>query len=255
MQALSILSMPHSFVDIDGFAPIHVNLDLDFNAKNNKDQIRHDLVENLGDQQEFSFASTDSQGTLSFADEIFDNGRIRPIFPSFDQSFLFTTTPGDVTSPLRPPLKKLFIEQCNKFCSKPSGTLRESDNDPLQNKSMVEVEASSKRCKKSNSTGFSKLWRFRRGLSRRSNSDGKDAFVFLNSPMPVMSDEKRVENAIVKKGKGEKPKKALSAHEKLYVMNRTRKESNKRKSFLPYRQQLVGLFANVNGFSRNLHPF
>lgn len=32
-------------------------------------------------------------------------------------------------------------------------------------------------------------------------------------------------------------------------------DHNKRKSFLPYRPDLVGLFANVNGLGRNLRPF
>ena len=47
-----------------------------------------------------------------------------------------------------------------------------------------------------------------------------------------------------------------SAHEKLYMMNRKRKrkESDTRRLFLPYKQQLVGFSTNVNGFSRILHP-
>ncbi|KAJ1412072.1 hypothetical protein SESBI_20713 [Sesbania bispinosa] len=248
MQSLSILSMPHSFLDSDDFTSMSGKLNLDFNTKHEKHQFHQDLEENSEEQQQFSFACTDHQGTLIFADEIFDNGQIRPIIPIFDQFILSTTTHNDATSPLQPPLKKIFVEQHNNFHLELSSISKESHNEPLQNTIMMEVEASNEWCKKSNSTGFSKLWRFRQDLKLRSNSDSKDAFIFLNPSVPVRSNEVKEENIIVKNGKGKKHKKVLSALEKLYVMNRKRKESNKRRSFLPYKQRLVGLFTNVNGF-------
>ncbi|PQM41744.1 uncharacterized protein Pyn_11453 [Prunus yedoensis var. nudiflora] len=57
------------------------------------------------------------------------------------------------------------------------------------------------------------------------------------------------------KGKAKKAETVSSAHEKHYVMNRAKKEEDKRRSYLPYRQGLVGFFTNVNGLSRNVHPF
>jgi hypothetical protein len=33
------------------------------------------------------------------------------------------------------------------------------------------------------------------------------------------------------------------------------KEGDKRRSYLPYRPDLVGFLSNVNGVGRNLHPF
>lgn len=251
MQALSNLHMPHSFLNLDDVTPIPSKHGIDHFSV--QEQIHQDRAENF---EEFGFTCIDPQGTLIFADEIFDNGQIRPIYPTiFNQSLLFTATHDNDTSHLRPPLKKLFVEQHKDFDSKSCDILKEPLNDqPSQNMTIVEVEALNECCKKSNSTGFSKLWRFRRDLKLRSSSDGKDAFVSFNPPVPTESNKTKGENITVKKRKVGKNK-TLSAHEKFYLANRMRKESNKQKSFLPYKQQLLGLFTNVNGLSRNLHPF
>ncbi|XP_015879201.3 uncharacterized protein LOC107415395 [Ziziphus jujuba] len=133
------------------------------------------------------------------------------------------------------------------------------------------VPESPGQCKKSKSTGSSsKRWRIR-DLLRRSNSDGKDSFVFLT---PLSSSKKmevadnnnnRVEklNKETKSsgsgtgargGKG-KAKAVENAHEVFYVKNRKLKEEDKRRSFLPYRQDLVGFFANVNAMGKGFPPF
>ncbi|XP_041011298.1 uncharacterized protein LOC121255073 [Juglans microcarpa x Juglans regia] len=112
----------------------------------------------------------------------------------------------------------------------------------------------------------------------RSNSDGHDAFVFLSQPSGnakprnetstakknenVNKNEKAGRVGVEKAKPNEKAKAkgvrgsgetASSAHERHYVKNRAKKEGEKRKSYLPYKQ--VGFFTNVNGFSRNVHPF
>ncbi|KAK1410123.1 hypothetical protein QVD17_36656 [Tagetes erecta] len=96
------------------------------------------------------------------------------------------------------------------------------------------------KCKKSGSTGSgSKRWRIRH-LLRRSNSEGK------------------VPPAVEKKCDGEGLKVAVklkpSIHELLYVQQRGKKEDGKRKTYLPYRKELVGFFTNVNGSGLKL-PF
>lgn len=247
MQALSILSVPHPFLDPGDFFPISAKHDPHCNIRQD---VNNDDEENT-EEQEFTFTCTYPQGTLIFADEIFEDGKIRPIFHAFDQSLLFTNEKNISTSPL----KKLFVEQRSSFCTKPIGVSKEPLNEPSQNMTLVEVPASHDICTKSNSTGFSKLRRFRRDLKLRSNSDGKDAFVFLNPNNHAKPNGTKVENVSVKKGNGGKCKSTSSAHEKLYVMNRMRKESNKRRSFLPYKQHLVGFFSSVNIFSKNIHPF
>ncbi|KAE9607088.1 hypothetical protein Lalb_Chr09g0326361 [Lupinus albus] len=107
---------------------------------------------------------------------------------------------------------------------------------------------------KSNSTGFSKLWRFKEHMLR-SNSDGKDTFVLIQ-PAAAKAEKARsgeVRNVVVKKVKGKTT--SSSAHEKNYVMYRAKKENEKHKSYLPYKQDLFGFFANANGFTRNVHPY
>ncbi|XP_076928985.1 uncharacterized protein LOC143593152 [Bidens hawaiensis] len=98
------------------------------------------------------------------------------------------------------------------------------------------------RCKKSSSTGSgSKRWRFRYFL-RRSNSEGKEPMVLLTS-----KKEKR--------NPGEVSKVAQTpVHEQFYVQRRAENEVGKRKSYLPYMKDLVGLFGNVNGMGKML-PF
>ncbi|KAI3713220.1 hypothetical protein L1987_71796 [Smallanthus sonchifolius] len=42
-------------------------------------------------------------------------------------------------------------------------------------------------------------------------------------------------------------------HEQFYVQRRAENEVGKKKSYLPYRKDLLGLFANVNGMGKMLH--
>ncbi|XP_027357189.1 uncharacterized protein LOC113866563 [Abrus precatorius] len=251
MQALSVLPMPHSFFNLDDFASVPTKPISNFNEEH---KIHNDDIESIGEQEDFSFAGIDPQGTLIFADEIFENGQIRPFF---NQSLDYSNTQGDVSLALRSPLKKLLIQQCNSLSLESIGTSKDLHKESSQNIMMVEVEASNKKCQKSNSTGFSKIWRFRQYLKHRSNSDGEDVFVSINPSMSISkrSNKEKVENIASKKEKGDKHKKTVSAHEKLYVMNRNKKENSKRRSFLPYRKELIGFFANRNGFSKNLHSF
>ncbi|KAK4263219.1 hypothetical protein QN277_028664 [Acacia crassicarpa] len=241
---------------------------LDFSAKLRIDGLD---LNNADEEDEFSFVCGDVSQNFASADELFHNGQIRPKFPLFVQE-----CGGD--SPLRPPLKKLFVER--QDISSPALNVCESvewNRAPPQvgsfyrwsNKKTTEVL--NRRCEKSSSTGFSKLWRFR-DLKLRSNSDGKDAFLFLTaiSKKRTSSATAEAENAAniketaEKANSGEvkndavrksKSKMASWGPEKHYVMIRARKESDKRRSYLPYRQDLVGFFTNVKGFTRNVHPF
>lgn len=250
------------------------------------------------DEEEFSFVCMNPDGSPISAEDIFQNGEIRPIFPIFDQSLLFADADVDEgdsskaseASSLRPPLKKLFVEDREPSMSSSSSSSSSSEAGELEGLepgtycewSKKAVEASPELRKKSNSTGFSRFWRFRE-LVLRSNSDGKDAFVFLN---PNSASAKQSMEAIKKMAKAEqneKPEKerkvtataaaaavegpvkakaktkrgetVSSAHERHYVRNRAKKVEDKRRSYLPYRQDLVGFFTNVNGLSRNIHPF
>ncbi|XP_059656112.1 uncharacterized protein LOC132303058 [Cornus florida] len=226
------------------------------------------------DNEDFSFVFNDANKSPISPDDAFQDGQIRPVFPLFDRQLLAgdDSVPSEKDLPLRPQVRKVFIEA-------PTET-EETETEatgPYCAWSKKAVEASPESCKKSSSTGFSKLWRFR-DLYSRSNSDGRDAFVFLNgSPTTSAKKEDKVEktesslsekkkpavevkvnvNAGGSKAKAKKAEKveksSLSAH---YARNRALKEEDRRRSYLPYRPELVGFFTNVNGgLSRNVHPF
>ncbi|XP_052204005.1 uncharacterized protein LOC127809280 [Diospyros lotus] len=213
------------------------------------------------DDHDFTFACLGDPESPVSADEAFHNGQIRPIFPVFDQNLAFA--PDEVELPIRPPVKKVFVEAD----STSAGTYCEWSGKEVEAPSPVV-------CKKSNSTGFSKLWRFRDLLSR-SSSDGRDAFVFLNgSPAASSSRDDKTEKSegasakkaaaagvkakakakAKKSGKGQTP--CNSAHELHYVRNKASREAERRRSYLPYRPELVGFFTNTHGgLSKNIHPY
>ncbi|XP_027359367.1 uncharacterized protein LOC113868016, partial [Abrus precatorius] len=129
------------------------------------------------------------------------------------------------------------------------------------------VESSPNRCKKSKSTGSSssKRWKLL-NLLRRSNSEGKESFVFLTPSSSSVSGfnrgKKRGENSKDESGGAVAEKKipassgsekripAVSAHEALYVRNREMRRVDKRKSYLPYRQDLVGFCVSLNAMGK-----
>lgn len=186
------------------------------------------------EEEEFSFVLVNPDGSPISADDAFDNGQIRQIYPVFDQNLL--SSDGHYS-----PVKKVFVQKTG-------------DSSSAAASEGTYCEWSPKTAVKSNSTGTSKVWKFR-DVKLRSNSDGKDAFVFLNS---AAAEKASPTGVVVKKVKAVKGKTttSTSAHEKHYVLNRAKKESDKRKSYLPYRQELFGgFFASTNGMHKSLHPY
>ncbi|CAM9002079.1 unnamed protein product [Rhodiola kirilowii] len=221
------------------------------------------------EEEEFSFVCVDPETSPISADDIFYEGQIRPVYPLFNQALIFgdEDSDSDSTSP-RPQLRKIFIEHPGS--SSKEGTQENPATGTFCEWSGKSPMASPDRCKKSNSTGFSKLWRFR-DLLHRSSSDGKDTFVFLHPSTAKKSQEvmesgeastkrdmvrKSLDEGSLQKGKakvkGTKTEKPVSAHERHYMRNRVLKEEEKRRSYLPYK---VGFFTSASGLSRNVHPF
>ena len=246
----------------------------DFNGKMKLDESDDDDEEEVEDgDDEFSFACIGTDGSPISADDAFEDGQIKAIFPLFDQSLLFD---GDATDLPRQPSVKVFVETEDPAPPPSESDAAEADpTGPYCEWSRKAVEASPEACKKSNSTGFSKVWRFR-DLVNRSNSDGRDAFVFLKNGNPATansnavektdgsSDKKKIATAVcgeVKAADGggvkvrtKKVKKSETAPLEQYMRNR--REEDRKRSYLPYRPELVGFFTNVNGgLSRNVHPF
>ncbi|KAJ8771801.1 hypothetical protein K2173_026978 [Erythroxylum novogranatense] len=180
------------------------------------------------EEEEFEFAvvSRDAGGSPISADEIFYNGQIRPMYPLFNTDLLldgeeqgkysqsasnFNETSTDKSK--RSQLKKLFDEERETTSSCSSSESDDLDGLPagsycVWTPKKAAMERSPERCKKSMSMGSSsKRWKLR-DLVFRSNSEGKEAFLFLSKSNNKKENQK----------------------EKGYV---------KRSSFLPYRPPLV----------------
>ncbi|XP_057519486.1 uncharacterized protein LOC130800138 [Amaranthus tricolor] len=219
-------------------------------------------------ESEFEFVvlcGEDNSSPIS-ADEIFSDGKIKPLFPVFNTDLIYGygydyqngSGLDDPPQKIRLPLRKLFEESRNGngngtvSCSSSEGDDLEGIPEgtycvwtPKKKEEVIEMRKKSK----STGNGSSKRWRFR-DLLYRSNSDGKDTFVFLTPS----NDQNKNENRKANNGNGNGKRK-----EKIMRVGGNKKKSGcdveKKKSYLPYRQDLVGFFANVNGISRTVRPF
>ncbi|XWS44177.1 hypothetical protein CRYUN_Cryun15aG0022000 [Craigia yunnanensis] len=198
-------------------------------------------------------------------------------FPVFNRDLLLNGEGDDdeVEEAIRIPLRNLFIGDGDVPSSSSSSSADELEGLPTETycvwKPKQSPESSPNMCKKSKSTGSSssKRWRLIKDLLKRSNSDSKfstSSFLSLNfdkSTIEKKHEEKASKKTATTKKKNEgevtatkmKRVEKASAHEVFYVRNKALKEGDKRRSYLPYRQDLVGIFANVNGLGRTFPPF
>ncbi|KAL2510397.1 uncharacterized protein Fot_34044 [Forsythia ovata] len=158
------------------------------------------------------------------AEDAFINGQIKTLFPLISEQDSKTLYEN---LPMRPATKRIFVETKDGVTSSSSG------NDDIN-----VVEASPEVCTKSNSTGFSKIWRFKDSMGR-SNSDGRDAFVFLNNSNTPPSTtavaaatggREKKESSVKVNGKVKNSKKSktasLSAHE-VYLKSKAKEEGRR----------------------------
>ena len=243
--------------------------------------------DNENEDDDFEFVSFSTAG-----DEVLLNRPIGPVFPVFNRDLLRSTDSDDRLGhedeiPCPPSSSSEASSEADELDGIPAGTYCVWTPN--------RVPATPGRCKKSKSTGSaSKRWSLSfRELLRRCNSDGKESFVFLtpsssSSKKMMMEgennskvDDQKITAAVNKavsstnnegakivtvKGKTATAKTAVAkvagndtvaaAHEVFYVRNRAlNRNAEKRRSFLPYRQDLVGFFANVNTMGRTFPPF
>ncbi|CAO2828826.1 unnamed protein product [Amaranthus hypochondriacus] len=196
-------------------------------------------IENRDDENEefeFCFIGGDLNSPIS-AEEVFKDGQIRVIAPYSNE-----IPDKEAESSYEPPVKKLFIVSPTS-----------SENDDVA-KGPYCTWKSPEMSRKSNSTGFSKLWKVR-DLVARSNSDGKDAFVFLTGKNNETTSLKKKSETTAFQGERKEKMKKKSAYEVLYGEKNDKRRLDG-KSYLPYRKDLVGFFTNGNsGLSRNIHPY
>ncbi|RRT45692.1 hypothetical protein B296_00049267 [Ensete ventricosum] len=235
----------------------------------------------VDDDFEFAVVIKDPEtGAAMYADEIFADGRIRPIYPVFNRALLdddrFGSSGGegeDDTSALRGTLRRLLIEERPENpVSASSAGAEELEGIPTGTYCVWSPRSSAapspSRCRKSRSTGSSLRWRLRDLVLGRSHSDGKEKFVFLaaeekkskESPSSGTKGQagKSKERTTKSRGKGGKGTEVdvVTAYRIYYGKGGQATGSGAaRRSFLPYKKDLVGLFANVNGITRSHHPF
>ncbi|KAL6505541.1 hypothetical protein OROHE_022920 [Orobanche hederae] len=235
--------------------------------------------EEQGGEDDFSFNCGELSTSPVSAEDAFLNGQIKPFYPLFARNLAFSG--GDSNARHENlPVRNIFVETSgDDNCTDQAMASNGPGNDEIVGpycewSSRKAVEASQDQaCKKSNSTGFSKIWRFKEFVGR-CNSDGRDAFVFLNNgghapaPPPLSnlatakdknekteSNTGKIKKEVNKSGKSTKTA-SLSAHE-VYLRSKVKEvEEERRRSYLPYRPELMGFFTNVNGgLTKNVHPF
>ncbi|XP_076905160.1 uncharacterized protein LOC143560835 [Bidens hawaiensis] len=215
-------------------------------AANISRQLQQQLTGDLNsDEFEFSFLTG---AAVTIAGDLNSDGRT--VFPLFNRELHIQNDDVDreiecnITTTTTNSLEKLFITERD---GSGSGSTSESES---ENEAPAVFcvwrhnggASPLSKCKKSSSTGSgSKRWRIRDYLLRRSNSEGKD-------PMVLLSHNNNNNNNNNKKGESTKRKvnesKQLSSpiHEYFDVQQREKNGVVKRKSYLPYRQGLVGFF-------------
>ncbi|XP_073158449.1 uncharacterized protein [Henckelia pumila] len=211
--------------------------------------------ENQDDEFEFALAPTEDQN-----DEFFHRGQIGPVFPLFRRDLLLSCDESSSMSSvecIKVPLSQLLEETRRDENEGDPASCSSSEADELESipagtycvwrppKPPSETPSPS-RCKKSKSTGSaSKRWKLPEFL-RRSNSEGKDSLVFMTP---------RHKTAETSRKSTERISGTASAHEALYVQNRAKKENDRKKSYLPYRPDLVGFFGGGNSLGKSSPRF
>ncbi|XP_074581117.1 uncharacterized protein LOC141837640 [Curcuma longa] len=220
------------------------------------------------DDSDFAFSVGNSDALPSAdADEIFFGGRILPVYPVFDRDLLpgpDTEEDAEAAADMAEqiPLRKLLLQDLAP---------------PIPSSTEVPEAAgefcawTANRCRKSASTGSSRRWRLRDLMMGRSHSDGKEKFVFLEAEPPAPTtaaakEKKASAGASPAKTESRKSaKKAMrvaemdmaTAHRLFYAKGTGSEQAVKapQRSFLPYRQELYGLFAPMNTLQRTRSPF
>ncbi|GJY42924.1 reverse transcriptase domain-containing protein [Tanacetum coccineum] len=198
-----------------------------------------------GDDYEFSFVLTEERPKDIESQDL-------AVYPVFNHDNKI-----DVSVSINRSLRKIFVDEelvsSSYSSSSESEEANEMENIPSgrfcvwrRNLSSGSSSPQMTKCKKSSSTGSrTKRWSIRY-LLKRSNSECNV------KPMALLSSNKKVESPkhkVTGRLKVQRP-----VHEQFYVQRRAENEIVKKKSFLPYRQNLVGLFANINGMGKML-PF
>ncbi|KAJ4878523.1 hypothetical protein Rs2_43541 [Raphanus sativus] len=192
------------------------------------------VVEELRDQdQQFNFHGGDDDDNFEFdcpsrtsfhpvasADEIFYDGKIRPSNPyGGGAENALVSPPKSSTLPRRrrPALRKLMSEERDTTSDSSSEAEEDLNGVPPETYCLWTPKGGDE---KSSSVGLSKRWKLRSLLYARSSSEGN--------------------------GEEEEPSSKVVGEVS---------EETKRRTFVPFNKDMMGILKNVNGLSRHLRPF
>ncbi|KAJ8486608.1 hypothetical protein OPV22_019093 [Ensete ventricosum] len=272
-------------------SPVHYESPKSISAASRApESLRQDEEEDESDDEdegdfEFAFALTDpghgDETTAAAAADIFSDGRIRPLCPVFGRGLPLGDGPVD-----RDQIQRLLGNKPQRDSGLDSTPIL-SEVDDLERvvpgtycswAPRPSEAAAQGRRKKSSSTGSLQQWRIRDLMARRSQSDGKKTGMFLASKerrghkkkaekgTPPRSHRTESEVA-VKEGNEEKNGRGgngggvkagqwdiVTALRMYYGKGGEQAARHgARRSFLPYKRNVVGFFANVNGIGRRCH--
>ncbi|KAL6549433.1 hypothetical protein OROHE_008550 [Orobanche hederae] len=213
------------------------------------------------DDFDFAFATRDLGPSSQIpADEIFQNGKIRPVYPVLNRDVLLgvghvgfrndnekgndgNQNSGSERPKIRNPLRKLFIEERGTPTTTSSSSSSSSDVDEM-GEAAAELSCVWRPIAVEDGGSNSKRWKFK-DLLRRSHSYGsKNSTVVLSH-----------NNSARKKGDGKKVNEMQTGVGKVNPAPPppyNRDGGEKRRSYLPYRQDLVGVLGNVSILRKNL---
>ncbi|XP_057774787.1 uncharacterized protein LOC130993766 [Salvia miltiorrhiza] len=266
MQVTTALSLSPSFSSYSKVSEIAARTVDEFDSDEFSDEClldeRKTSAAQRGDENEeefeFSMTSRDSElPSQTSADDIFQNGKIRPVYSVFSRDFLLgrvkvqneigkeNSVRGSVTPKIRLPLRKLFLEERETAITMSPSSLEEADE--LDGVAAVTycvwppkaAEAEEEgRCKKSSSAGCnSKRWKLKDFL-HRSHSHGSE-----NDFVDSKENEKKSAETPADGGK-------VGAVAPPHNLN----GGEKQRSYLRYGHDLAGLFGDVT-LRKNLESF
>ncbi|KAH6758333.1 hypothetical protein C2S51_018568 [Perilla frutescens var. frutescens] len=269
MQTNTVLSLSPSFSSYSNskIAEIAARTVDEFDSDEFSDESDLEERENsVGeDEEEFEFAiaARDSEfPSQTSADEIFQNGKIRPVYSVFNREFLLgrvkfqnqnekkNSVRDSVSPKIRLPLRKLFLEERETTIATSLSSSTEGDKldgVPVVNYCVWPPKAAAVaeeegRCKKSSSARCnSKRWKLRDFL-HRSNSNGSE-----NNFVVSKENEKKFTDTPADGGKV-KPAAPLPSPCNL-------NGGEKQRSYLSYRHDLAGFFGDVNALRKKLESF
>ncbi|KQK08908.1 uncharacterized protein LOC100822333 [Brachypodium distachyon] len=225
-------------------------------------------VNNSGDESdgefEFSFASRPDPAAATggaTADELF--------YPVFGRVF------DETRAPVRRPLGKLFLEESAPARNSSVGSTSSSSSSAATDATDLDGVSPDTYCvwtpgapspassparspRKSGSTGSLSRWRRVSELLviGRSHSEGRDKFRFLSAPPSPARDHqpkaKPSQRGAVNAKAATELDTVAASHRMFYGSPKgSASPGAARRTFLPYRQDLVGLFSNAKGLSRS----